>query len=442
MPRAITKGRPMPEQPQLEGPDVAETDATRDVPITERLSPEALEAMVLGNYAKLDAADRVQLILHRCRSVGLDPAAIPFQFIDLQGRLVMYATKACTDMLRSNRRIDVIKSESKFLEDKVYIVDVMLRDGEGRTDADVGVVNIQGLRGDQLANAIMKAHTKAKRRATLSLCGLGMLDESELETIQGLPPAGQTAIPSNNTGHKSGKYVDPASERRWMATRDKFIAKVNARWADDISAKGISLHTLPAGAQKVLNDYGLDRHLLNWAADTGLIESPRVKYVAEDGDPVYDVGPAQCPKLVAVAYHHDKDAVMKECIEYANKKMVDLSVEYHLGDDVGESAETIDAEATDEEINDEWTRQANELIDEIYRKTQVAKIMIADMLISYAIKGKHIGDPYEPDGSLPWGSAVKVVGSALMSGMRKDRAEMYVLNMLKRKDGATQAETT
>ena len=39
--------------------------------------------------------------------------------------------------------------------------------------------------GDTLANALMKASTKAKRRATLSICGLGVLDESEIETIPG-----------------------------------------------------------------------------------------------------------------------------------------------------------------------------------------------------------------------------------------------------------------
>jgi hypothetical protein len=33
------------------------------------------------------------------------------------------------------------------------------------------------------ANAIMKAETKAKRRATLDLLGLGVLDESETESI-------------------------------------------------------------------------------------------------------------------------------------------------------------------------------------------------------------------------------------------------------------------
>jgi hypothetical protein len=42
-------------------------------------------------------------------------------------------------------------------------------------------VSIKGLSGEALANATMKAETKAKRRLTLSLVGLGFLDESEIE---------------------------------------------------------------------------------------------------------------------------------------------------------------------------------------------------------------------------------------------------------------------
>jgi hypothetical protein len=40
------------------------------------------------------------------------------------------------------------------------------------------------LKGDALANALMKPETKAKRRVTLSIAGLGWLDETELETIR------------------------------------------------------------------------------------------------------------------------------------------------------------------------------------------------------------------------------------------------------------------
>lgn len=37
--------------------------------------------------------------------------------------------------------------------------------------------------GDALANALMKAGTKSKRRVTLSIAALGWLDETEVETI-------------------------------------------------------------------------------------------------------------------------------------------------------------------------------------------------------------------------------------------------------------------
>jgi hypothetical protein len=45
------------------------------------------------------------------------------------------------------------------------------------------------LKGDAYANAIMKAETKAKRRATLDLLGLGILDETEAESIPNAQPA-------------------------------------------------------------------------------------------------------------------------------------------------------------------------------------------------------------------------------------------------------------
>jgi hypothetical protein len=51
----------------------------------------------------------------------------------------------------------------------------------------VGVVNRKDMQGN-FGNALMKAVTKAKRRVTLSICGLGMLDETEVETIPSARP--------------------------------------------------------------------------------------------------------------------------------------------------------------------------------------------------------------------------------------------------------------
>jgi hypothetical protein len=57
------------------------------------------------------------------------------------------------------------------------------KDRTGREDESTGAVALGTLKGDAMANALMKAETKAKRRVTLSLAGLGWLDETELETI-------------------------------------------------------------------------------------------------------------------------------------------------------------------------------------------------------------------------------------------------------------------
>ena len=56
---------------------------------------------------------------------------------------------------------------------------------DGRQTDEIGAVPIKGLQGENLANALMKAVTKAKRRAILSVCGLGLLDETEVDSIPG-----------------------------------------------------------------------------------------------------------------------------------------------------------------------------------------------------------------------------------------------------------------
>ena len=74
--------------------------------------------------------------------------------------------------------------------------------GKDREDVDFGAVSIKGLAGDALVNAKLKAITKAKRRVTLSICGLGFLDETEIDTIPTAQPAAIEAavIPAETPG--------------------------------------------------------------------------------------------------------------------------------------------------------------------------------------------------------------------------------------------------
>jgi hypothetical protein len=77
----------------------------------------------------------------------------------------------------------LITSRDTNAEAGVYIVTSKASLPDGRCTESIGAVNIAGLKGEAYANAIMKAETKAKRRATLDLLGLGVLDESEAESI-------------------------------------------------------------------------------------------------------------------------------------------------------------------------------------------------------------------------------------------------------------------
>jgi len=135
-----------------------------------------------GDISKMNDVQKVQYYGQLCESLNLNPATQPFQIIKFQGKEKLYATKDCTEQLRKLNGVSVVDMDTK-IERDIIITKVKVQDKSGRIDISTGAVNIKGLSGDNLANATMKSETKAKRRATLSICGLGMLDEAELDTM-------------------------------------------------------------------------------------------------------------------------------------------------------------------------------------------------------------------------------------------------------------------
>lgn len=151
-------------------------------------APSIAELAALhGDLSKLNSDQRMQYYGEVCRSVGLNPLTRPFSFINLNGKLTLYASKDATDQLRRIYNISIDKPEIDYVGEEWVIVTVVARDPHGRTDSDVGVVGRKDMKGD-FGNVLMKAITKAKRRVTLSICGLGMLDESELHAIPDAQP--------------------------------------------------------------------------------------------------------------------------------------------------------------------------------------------------------------------------------------------------------------
>ncbi len=162
----------------------AMTTTTTDLATTE-VSAHILEQVVVGgDLSALSPSDRMIYYRAVCESIGVNPLTQPFEYIRLNGKLVLYAKRSCTDQLRAVRKITATIVSTERMDD-VYIVRARASLPDGRYDESIGAVAIGNLRGEPLANALMKAETKSKRRATLALVGLGWLDETEVETIPG-----------------------------------------------------------------------------------------------------------------------------------------------------------------------------------------------------------------------------------------------------------------
>ena len=166
-----------------------------------------IEAVITkGDLAKLTSVERTQYYNEVCRSVGLNPFTRPFEYISLSGKLTLYARREATDQLRRMNGISLEVISREVVGD-ILTVHVRATDKSGRKDEDFGSVSIKGLAGEALANANMKAITKGKRRVTLSISGLGFLDESEVEDI----PAHERAAPANTRAQLDAFAGVPAS---------------------------------------------------------------------------------------------------------------------------------------------------------------------------------------------------------------------------------------
>ena len=153
------------------------------------------QVLVMGDLARLTPDQRNAYYKAVCDSLGLNPLTRPFEFIVLNGKLTMYARKDCTDQLRKLHGVS-IRIVGRDVMDDLMVVTAEATDKAGRTDSSIGAVSIAGLRGEAKANALMKAETKARRRVTLALCGLGIMDESEVVSIPIARLEGVVAAPA------------------------------------------------------------------------------------------------------------------------------------------------------------------------------------------------------------------------------------------------------
>jgi hypothetical protein len=207
------------------------------LPAKTPVAGDIMESVLIkGDLGKLTPEERVRYYGEVCRSVGLNPLTKPFEFITLNGKLQLYALRTCADQLRKINGVS-LEIVSREVANDILTIHVRAKLPDGRTDEDLGAVSFpETLKGESRANAELKAVTKAKRRATLSICGLGWLDETEVADI---PASAKrpVAAPNLMVAHdeKTGEIKDEVSPRNSAAVTAAASASSHA--SPDVAAE-------------------------------------------------------------------------------------------------------------------------------------------------------------------------------------------------------------
>lgn len=232
----------------------------------------AEQAAIVGDLSKLTAEQRMAYYREVCDSMGLNPLTQPFQYIELNRKLTLYASRSATDQLRKINRVSVSIASREQIGD-VYVVTARATTPDGRVDESTGAVAVGGLKGESLANALMKAETKAKRRVTLSICGLGWLDESEVGSI---PDAKQAQV-----DYETGEIVQPVAR---IASKPAPKADRTARWIEAATAMVAIANKIGLGYDQP--DFGVMDHeaLTEFGKAMRASIVARIEFIAEESE--------------------------------------------------------------------------------------------------------------------------------------------------------------
>ena len=176
-------------------------------------------ALMKNDYSKLSSKEKLALYKRTCDSMGLNYMTVPLGYFTLQGKEMLYAKKSCAEQLNKIHGISVSEMTTTFDEKtRIYTVVVKMIARDGRVNIDRGDVFIPvTLTGNDLANAYMKGVSKAKRRCTLGMCGMGFLDETEVQDVRGAVTSEvhqiegpSEFIPKTRTNHYASKEAKAA----------------------------------------------------------------------------------------------------------------------------------------------------------------------------------------------------------------------------------------
>jgi hypothetical protein len=177
--------------------------------VSTAIAPEIIESLVInGDLSRLNPQQKVALYRYRCQQAGLDPSAKPFDLLTLNSKQILYANAGCTQQLCAIHKLKTTITAREKVDD-IYTVCARVESPDGRSSENMGAVPLAGLKGEALANAFLKATTKAIRRTVLAHVGLGMMDETEVETI---PGAQRLELVDDSMTKQAAEYADRFSK--------------------------------------------------------------------------------------------------------------------------------------------------------------------------------------------------------------------------------------
>ena len=173
------------------------------------ISQRLRELIISGDLSKLTPPEFVSYYQEACRRIGVNWITKPFDFIRLNGKLVLYLNRGGADQLRKVHDISIEVSDPKVVDGMIYC-HAKASLPNGRVDEDYGYVPFpKNSPPEVISNKYLHAVTKAKRRATLSVVGLGWLDETEIESI---PARDKQDLPAFHEELKRQINGDPGTE--------------------------------------------------------------------------------------------------------------------------------------------------------------------------------------------------------------------------------------
>lgn len=149
-------------------------------------NPSIRKYLLTGDMNAMTEEEQASVLAQTCAHMGIDPVLGGVIAVELQGKKKLYVTKVATDIVaRANKLTRKIVSNELCEKTYTYFVKVEISDANGRIEEGESCVSVRGfnrdqtpklLTGEDYGNAIMKAHTKARRRATLAWVGVQDLD--------------------------------------------------------------------------------------------------------------------------------------------------------------------------------------------------------------------------------------------------------------------------